>query len=85
MAVFQIAKLRCYGPDKINLKLILNYLSHHKQRTKMNYPSVLGVTYTLASHRAQYLRRFFLNIFFIDLFLNVVKSEVRTFADDNTS
>ena len=69
MAVFQIAKLRCYGPGEINLKLILNYLSDHKQRTKMDYPSVPGVTYTLASHRAQYLRRFFLNIFFIICFL----------------
>ena len=30
-----IAKLECYGFDKISLKLILNCLSHRKQRTKI--------------------------------------------------
>ena len=29
-----IAKLVCYGLDEISLTLILNYLSHRKQRTK---------------------------------------------------
>ena len=28
------AKLECHGLEEINLKLILNYLSHRKQRTK---------------------------------------------------
>ena len=32
---FLIAKLECYGLGKISLKLILNYLSHRKQRTKI--------------------------------------------------
>ena len=36
-----IAKLECYGLDKISLKLILNYLSHRKQSTKIDHPSVL--------------------------------------------
>ena len=30
-----IAKLECCGLDKISLKLILNYLSNHMQRTKI--------------------------------------------------
>ena len=30
-----IAKLGCYGLDEISLKLILSYLSHRKQRTKI--------------------------------------------------
>ena len=30
-----IAMFECYGLDKISLKLILNYLSHRKQRTKI--------------------------------------------------
>ena len=30
-----IAKLECYGLHKISLKLILNYLGHRKQRTKI--------------------------------------------------
>ena len=30
-----IAKLECYGLDEISLKLILNYLSHRMQRTKI--------------------------------------------------
>ena len=28
-----VAKLECYGLDELSLKLILDYLSNHKQRT----------------------------------------------------
>ena len=55
-----IAKLECYGLDEINLKLILNYLSHCKQRTKIGSSSVLGLTCTLSSHRTEYLGCFLL-------------------------
>ena len=30
-----IAKLECYGVDKASLKLLLDYLTHTKQRTKI--------------------------------------------------
>ena len=33
-----IAKLECYGLDEISLKLILNYLTHRKQRIKIGSP-----------------------------------------------
>ena len=30
-----VAKLECYGLDELSLKLILDYLSNRKQRTKV--------------------------------------------------
>ena len=30
-----VAKLECYGLDELSLKLILDYLSNRKQRTKI--------------------------------------------------
>ena len=69
-----MAKLECYGLDEISLKLILNYLSHRKQRTKvrLSFSSWFDIYITLASYRAQHLRRFC-----------CIKSEVCNFTDDN--
>ena len=61
-----IAKLECYGLGEIILKLILNYHSHRKQRTKIrsyfirSYDSWLGIYIGVPQHRAQYLDCFFL-------------------------
>ena len=61
-----IAKLECFDLDEISLKLILNYLGHRKQKTNIGSSSVLGLTYALASHRAQNL------VFFILLYLLMI-------------
>ena len=76
-----IAKLEGYGLDEISLKLILNYLTHRKQRTKIGSSTSSCFDIYIGVRQGSIPRPLLFNIFINDLFFNVIKSEVCNFAE----
>ena len=79
-----IAKLNAYGFSLSASKLIHNYLSHRKQRTKINSSQISWEEILFGVPQGSILGPFLFNIFVCDFFLVMNHVEFASYADDNT-
>ena len=79
-----IAKLECYGIDKIGLSLTLDSLSRWKQRTKIGSSNSSWYNIIRGVPQVSILGLSRFNIFIDDIFFVITLSEVCNFVDDNT-
>ena len=79
-----IAKLNAYDFSLTALKLVHNYLSNRKQRSKINstYSSLLEIIFGLPQELI--LGPILFNICLIDLFFIIEDTDIASYANDNT-
>ena len=79
-----IAKLHAYGFSLPTLRLINDYLSDRKQRTRIGNSFSDWCEIILRVPQGSILRPLLFNIFLADLFLALKDVDIANFADDNT-
>ena len=79
-----LAKLNAYGFSLPALRLVQNYLSNRKQRTKMNSGSGSWEEILLGLPQGSILGPLLFNIFLCDLFFIMNDVEFASYADHNT-
>ena len=77
-------KIETFALTKQILQLISNYLSYHKQRTKIGSAHSVWANIICGIPQGSILGPILFNIFINDIFLVVKKSVICNFADDNT-
>ena len=80
-----IVKSECYGIDQTSLRLILDYLTYRKQRTKIGSAFISWYNIGTGIPPGSILGPLLFDIFINDLFFSITKADVCNFADDNTA
>ena len=79
-----IAKLHAYGFDKLSLKLLISYVTHRFQRTKVNNAFSSWSQLLRGVPQGSVVGPILFNIYLNDLFYLAELTNVCNFADDTT-